>query len=87
MRKLDPPKADVAFDLKTDIEGLGKHTCASFQQTVRFLTRLDQRVRDYVLETGLAFPLDSLASVMRRATDQDTADRLDEAGVNLSDFT
>ena len=23
VRKLDPPKADVAFDLKSDIEGLG----------------------------------------------------------------
>ena len=30
VRKLDPPKADVAFDLKAEIEGLGKHVCTSF---------------------------------------------------------
>ena len=87
VRKLDPPKPDAAFDLNADIEGLGKQVCTSFLQTVRFLAMLDQRVRDYVLETGEAFPLDSLASVMRRAIDQDTANRLDEAGVDLSNFT
>ena len=56
VRKLDPPKADVAFDMKADIEGLGEHTCASFGQTARFLTMLDARVREYSLETGLVFP-------------------------------
>ena len=48
---------------------------------------LDHRVRDFVLETGEQFPLDSLASVMRRAVDSDTADRMEEAGVDLKDFT
>ena len=33
VRKLDPPKADVTFDMKADIEGLGKHVCANFGQT------------------------------------------------------
>ena len=47
---------------------------------------LDTRVRDYALETGLTFPLESLASIMRRAVDTDTADRMDEAGVGLSSF-
>ena len=56
MRKLDPPKADVAFDMKADIEGLGKHACSNFAQTARFLTMLDARVREYSLETGLVFP-------------------------------
>ena len=86
VRKVDPPKADVAFDLKAEIEGLGKHVCSNFAQTARFLAMLDTRVRDFVLETGKAFPPDSLASVMRRAADPDTADRRDEAGVDLSDF-
>jgi hypothetical protein len=86
VRKLDRPKADIYFELKTDIEGLGKHVCANFQQTVRFLTMLDTRVRDFVLETGKSFPKDSLASVMRRAVDQDTADCMDEANTDLSDF-
>ena len=47
---------------------------------------LDQRVRDYILETGEQFPLDSLASIMRRAVDTDTADRMDEGNVDISDF-
>ena len=54
---------------------------------VRFLTMLDTRVRDFVPETGKNFPQDSLASVMRRAVDQDTSDRIDEAGTDLSDFS
>ena len=69
VRKLDPPKADVTFDLKSDIEGLGQHVFTNFQQTVRFLAMLDMRVRDYVLVTGQPFPEDSLASVMHRAVD------------------
>ena len=47
---------------------------------------LDERVRDYVLETGEEFPLDSLASIMRRAVDPDTADRMDESNGELKDF-
>ena len=86
VRKLDPPKVDVAFDMKAEIEGFGKHVCSNFGQTARFFAILDTRVRDYALETGLAFPLESLASVMQRAADTDTAGRLDEAGVGLSDF-
>ena len=48
---------------------------------------LDHSVRVFVLETGEQFPLDSLASVMRRAVDSDTADRMEDAGVNLKDFS
>ena len=29
-RKIDPPRADLAFDFKTEIEGLGNHVCSSF---------------------------------------------------------
>ena len=47
---------------------------------------LDQRVRDYILETGEQFPVDSLASIMRRAVDPDTSDRMDEGNVDVSDF-
>ena len=86
-RKIDPPQADLAFDLNTEIEGLGKHVCSNFAQTARFLQMLDQRVRDFVLETGEQFLLASFASVMRRAVDSDTADRMDEAGVDFKDFT
>ena len=86
VRKLDPPKADVAFDLKSDIEGLGKHVCANFGKTSRFLAMLDTRVRDYSLETSLTFPPESLASIMRRVVDTDTADRMDEASVDISNF-
>ena len=32
-RKIGPPRADLAFDLKAEIEGLGTHTCANFAQT------------------------------------------------------
>ena len=46
----------------------------------------DARVRDFVLETGQPFPEDSLASVMRWAVDQEAADRMDEAGVDLASF-
>ena len=45
----------------------------------QFLDMLDKRVRDYVLETGEESPLDSLASIMCRAVDPDTADRMDES--------
>ena len=48
---------------------------------------LDARARDYSLETGLTFPPDSLASIMRRVADTDTADRMDEAGVDISNFS
>ena len=47
---------------------------------------LDSRVREYSLETGLTFPADSLASILRRVADTDTADRMDEAGVDVSQF-
>ena len=85
-RKIDPPRVDVAFDVKDEIEGLGKHSCSNFAQTARFLAMLNQRVRDFVFEAGEQFPLESLASIMRRAVDADTADRMDEGNVGLSDF-
>ena len=47
---------------------------------------LNQRVRDFVFETGEQFPLESLASIMRRAVYADTADRMDEGNVDISDF-
>ena len=72
--------------MKADIEGLSTHVCANFGQTSRFLTMLDARVRDYSLETGLTFPPDSLASIMRRVADTDIADRMDGAGVDISNF-
>ena len=67
IRKLDPSKADVAFDMRAEMESLGKHVCSNFGQTARFLAMLDTRVHNYALEIGLTFPLDSLASIMRRA--------------------
>ena len=73
--------------MRGEIEGLGKHVWFNVGQTARFLAMLETRIRDYSLETGLTFPLDSLASVMRRAVDQDTADCMDKAGVDLSGFT
>ena len=82
-RKIDSPRVDLAFDLKAEIEGPGKHVCSAFALTARFLAMLDQRVRDFVLETGEPFPKVSLASVMRRAVDPDTADRMDEANTGL----
>ena len=47
---------------------------------------LNQCVREFILETGERFPLESLASIMRRAVDADTSDRMDEGDVDLSDF-
>ena len=85
-RKIDPPRIDVKFDLKAEIEGLGKHSCSNFAQSARFLAMLNQRCRDYTLETGEQFPPDSLASIMRRAVDPDTADRMDEGAVDISVF-
>ena len=55
--KFDPPRVVIAFDFKAEIEGLGKHACTKFLQTVRFLSMLDQRVRDFVFETGKQFSL------------------------------
>ena len=69
-----------------EIEGLGKHVCSSFAQTARFLQMLDRCVRDFDLETGEQFPLDSLASVISRAVDSDPADRMEETGVDLKNF-
>jgi hypothetical protein len=85
-RKIDPPRADLAFDLKAEIEGLGKHSCANFGQTFRFLEMLDRRVRDFTLETGEEFSKDSLASILRRSVDPDTADRMDESDVPANSF-
>ena len=59
---------------------------ASSAQTARFLAMLNQRVRDFILKKGEQFPPDSLASIMRRAVDPDTADRMDEGGVDISVF-
>ena len=72
--------------MRAEIEGIGKHVCSNFGQTVRFMAMLNTRVRDYAMETGLVFPLDSLASVMRRTVDQDTTNRMHETGVDLADF-
>ena len=47
---------------------------------------LDRRVRDFVLETGEEFSKDFLASIMRRAVDPDTADRMDESDVPANNF-
>ena len=47
-RKIGPPRVDVKFDLKAEIEGLGKHSCSNLAQTARFLAMLDQRVWEYI---------------------------------------
>ena len=44
IRKFGPPMADVAVDMRAEIEGLGKLVCSNFGQTARFLAMLNTRV-------------------------------------------
>ena len=53
--KLDPPRDELAFDLRTEIQGLGKHTCRDVGRTVRFVSMLHRRVNVYTVETGEVF--------------------------------
>ena len=41
-RKIDPPRDDLAFDLRTEIPGLGNHAGKDFGQAVRFVALLDR---------------------------------------------
>ena len=50
-RKLDPPRADVEFHFISDIRKHARTTCASFEQTVRFITFLESKRREFGVET------------------------------------
>ena len=36
-RKIDPSRDDLASDMRTELQGLGKHTCRDVLQTFRFV--------------------------------------------------
>ena len=42
-RRIDPPREDINFDLRTEIAGLGSHKCKDFRQTFRFIKMLEGR--------------------------------------------
>ena len=51
-RKLDPPRADVAFHLANDIRKHARTNCTSFDQTVKFISFLESKKREFGIETG-----------------------------------
>ena len=72
--------------MRTEIQGLGNHTCRDFGQTVRFVAIFDNRVKEYTVETSEVFPPDIVASVFSQAMGPDTADRLDDARLDINDL-
>ena len=47
---------------------------------------LENKVEEHTVETGETIVVDTLASVLARAMDTDTADRLDEAKLDITYF-
>ena len=72
-RKLGSQRADVEFHFINDIRKHARKSCASFEQTVRFITFLD---REAIFE-----------EVLGAAMDEDTVGRMEDAGKSIKDYT
>ena len=48
--KLNPPRADVEFHLSNDIRKHARTSCASFEQTVRFIAFFKTKKRDFFVD-------------------------------------
>ena len=86
-RKLDPPRADLVFHLTNDLRKHARTSCVDFGQTVRFIAMLEQKRREFQVETGE--PLDPvvLGEILGAAIDEDTMSRIEDAGkINIRTF-
>ena len=84
--KLDPPRADVEFHL---INGIRKHartSCASFEQTVRFIAFVKSKRREFGVETGTNLDPTILGEVLGAAMDEDTVGRIEDFGKSIKDY-
>ena len=79
-RKLDSPRADVEFHLINDIRKHARTSCASFEQTVRFITLLETKRRGFGVETGTNLDPAVFREVFGAAMDEDTVGRIEDAG-------
>ena len=78
-RKLDPPRADLAFHLTNDLRKLARTSCVDFSQTVRFISMLEQKRRELQAETGDPLCPVVLGGVLGAAIDEDTMSRIENA--------
>ena len=86
IRKLDPPKSDNTFHLANEIRGLGGTSpCKDFAQTCRFLLFLENRLKEFLIETGTSFLPADAARVLSQAVDEDTLGRLEDASLPPED--
>ena len=76
-RKLDPPRADIEFHLTNDIRKHARTNCTSLERTVKFITFLEGKKREYGVETGKPLDVVVLGEVLGAALDEDTMGRLD----------
>ena len=86
-RKLDPPRADLGFHLTNDLRKHARTSCADFAQTVRFISMLEQKRREFQVETGE--PLDPvvLGEILGAAIDEDTMSRIEDANkIEIRDY-
>ena len=84
-RKVDPPRAEIGFQLKTEIAALAgkENLCKDFNMSVRFIKHLEQKLKEYVMETGedVLKLNETLSHVVNQVIDLDTMDRMEEAKI------
>ena len=85
-RKIDPPRSDVAFHMKSEIKKLGETDCKDWTQSVRFVNFLVNRVKEYKLETGDVYDPEDLAHIVQTALDEDTLGKLEDADIDCKDY-
>ena len=60
-------------------------SCASFEQTVRFIAFLETKRRGIVVETEANLDPRVLGEVLGAAMDEDTVGRIEDAGTSIKD--
>ena len=76
-RKLDPPRADVAFHWTNDFRKHARPNCADFGQTVKPIAMLEGKRREFAAETGETLDPVVLGEILGAAMAEDTLGRLE----------
>ena len=66
-----------------DIRKHARTSGATFDQTVRFITFLESKRREFGVETGTSLDTTVLREVLGAAMDEDTVGRIEDAGKSI----
>ena len=85
--KLDLPRSDNFFHLANEIRGLrGTDACRDVAQAAHFAASRENRIKEFLIETGENFPNEDAARVFSQGLDKDTLGRVEDDKIEFTNY-